>query len=290
MSDFKTLYIDLIDGFKDKTNIIEQGTQKFNYNELSKSLLDAYTTDIKNYWKNLIDLMDEPIIQKIESEKTRLGMRFGDLNFDNITSVVHYIADNIDINAHNKDIFTQIANEHPEWNESINWLVNAYNTAIQKLKPSEVPSFEGATWQDFVKTDAGWNYNDLNDLVRPLKNIDKKSYRQVRDNLTQESTTLNIDTIPHDIMPSAATDSAESQYTCKQSTDENAFYTRLIMPKYSRRLELEDLNRNFWVIGQTLSGLCDILFPDDPYFFKDVLEGILNELPQLWENIAYLWI
>lgn len=290
MNDFKTLYIDLIDGFKDKTNIIEQGTQKFNYNELSKSLLDAYTTDIKNYWKNLIDLMDEPIIQKIESEKTRLGMRFGDLNFDNITSVVHYIADNIDINAHNKDIFAQIANEHPEWNESINWLVNAYNTAIQKLKPSEVPSFEGATWQDFAKTDAGWNYNDLNDLVRPLKNIDKKSYRQVRDDLTQELTTSNIDTIPHDIMPSAATDSAESQYTCKQSTNENAFYTRLIMPKYSRRLELEDLNRNFWVIGQTLSGLCDILFPEDPYFFKDVLEGILNELPQLWENIAYLWI
>ena len=38
MNDFKTLYIDLIDGFKDKTNVIEQGTQKFNYNELSRRL------------------------------------------------------------------------------------------------------------------------------------------------------------------------------------------------------------------------------------------------------------
>ena len=32
-------------------------------------------------------------------------------------------------------------------------------------------------------------------------------------------------------------------------------FMRLIMPKYTRRVEIEDLNRDFWVIGQTITGI-----------------------------------
>ena len=66
-------------------------------------------------------------------------------------------------------------------------------------------------------------------------------------------------------------------------------YMRLIMPKYSRRVEVEDLNRNFWVIAQTLSALEAFLFGDEsPY--KDVFKGLLDETCQLWENVLYLWV
>lgn len=35
--------------------------------------------------------------------------------------------------------------------------------------------------------------------------------------------------------------------------DDNCDYLRLLMPMYPRRVEVEDLNRNFWVIGQTIN-------------------------------------
>ncbi|MCD8211237.1 MAG: hypothetical protein LUC37_06820 [Prevotella sp.] len=57
---------------------------------------------------------------------------------------------------------------------------------------------------------------------------------------------------------------------------------------YERTVEVEDLNRNFWVIGQVLSGLCAYLFDDDSPLVQ-MLQGLLDELIQLWENVAYLW-
>ena len=65
------------------------------------------------------------------------------------------------------------------------------------------------------------------------------------------------------------------------------YWTRLIMPKYLRKVEVEDLNRNFWVIAQTLSAVTAFLFGDDS--IKTQFQGILNELVGLWENVLYLW-
>ena len=66
------------------------------------------------------------------------------------------------------------------------------------------------------------------------------------------------------------------------------YWIRLIMPKYLRKVEVEDLNRNFWVIGQNVSAICAFLFgPEAP--FKKLFEDMLAEIVQLWENILYLW-
>lgn len=65
-------------------------------------------------------------------------------------------------------------------------------------------------------------------------------------------------------------------------------HLRLIMPKYLRRVEVESLNRNFWVIGQTLSGITAYL-TEDGSVYKTLLNGILDEITQLWENVLYLW-
>lgn len=66
-------------------------------------------------------------------------------------------------------------------------------------------------------------------------------------------------------------------------------YFRLLMPENTRRIVVEDLNRNFWVIGQCTSMICAYLFGDSSYF-KNIFQKILSEIVQLWENILYLWI
>lgn len=61
------------------------------------------------------------------------------------------------------------------------------------------------------------------------------------------------------------------------------------MPEYKRDVEIEDLNRNFWVIGQALSLLYAYIFDENSPLPK-LLSGILDEITQLWENMFYLWL
>jgi hypothetical protein len=61
------------------------------------------------------------------------------------------------------------------------------------------------------------------------------------------------------------------------------------MPEYERIVEIEDLNRNFWVIGQVLTGVLSFLFDEDSPI-NDLFNGMLDELAQLWENLLYLWV
>lgn len=64
---------------------------------------------------------------------------------------------------------------------------------------------------------------------------------------------------------------------------------RLLMPKNSRWVLVEDLNRNFWVLGNTIGGLCAYLFgAGSP--IRDIFERLVNELVQLWENTIFLWL
>lgn len=65
-------------------------------------------------------------------------------------------------------------------------------------------------------------------------------------------------------------------------------WIRLLMPTYLRNVEVEDLNRNFWVIGQVLDLI--LYYLDDPNgvlgrTFKDMA----NELEEMWNNVEYLW-
>ena len=55
-----------------------------------------------------------------------------------------------------------------------------------------------------------------------------------------------------DLSVSAAKNEGNLQYTKEKAEDD---YLRLLMPKYTRRCEVEDLNRNFWVIGQALNSV-----------------------------------
>jgi hypothetical protein len=60
------------------------------------------------------------------------------------------------------------------------------------------------------------------------------------------------------------------------------------MPQYGRRVEIEDLDRNFWVIAQTIAAISAYLFdPDNP--LSKMWEGLTREVSEIWENILYLW-
>ena len=65
-------------------------------------------------------------------------------------------------------------------------------------------------------------------------------------------------------------------------------WIRLLMPKYLRSVEVEDLNRNFWVIGQVLSQLLYYLFDPEGVLCK-TLKGLAEEIEEMWNNIEYLW-
>ena len=85
-------------------------------------------------------------------------------------------------------------------------------------------------------------------------------------------------------------DDNKLQYT-KDDTGNFTIYTnwlRLLMPQYGRKTEVEDLNRNFWVIAQTIAAISNYLFNGDNPILK-TLNGMLREITEIWENILYLW-
>lgn len=75
----------------------------------------------------------------------------------------------------------------------------------------------------------------------------------------------------------------------KYLQETNNVFVKLLMPQYERNVEIEDLNRNFWVIGQSLAGISAFLFSAGSPFTK-TFQGIIKEIIDIWENILYLWI
>lgn len=123
---------------------------------------------------------------------------------------------------------------------------------------------------DIINADAGYTFND-GPWVKPQYNVDGELYRNVRGK---------------DKILSVLKSSQNLQYTVSQN--QNPHWLRLLMPEYLRYVEVEDLNRNFWVIGQTIAALSAYLFDDDSPI-NEVLKNLLNEIAQLWQNIMYLW-
>lgn len=94
---------------------------------------------------------------------------------------------------------------------------------------------------DIQHGNAGNSFIKNGKWVRAWENIDGDNYSEVRDD---------------DKIESVLTSEKHLQFT--RNILEK--YIRLIMPKYTRRVEIEDLNRNFWVIGQALSAIGAYLF------------------------------
>lgn len=112
-------------------------------------------------------------------------------------------------------------------------------------------------------------YKIVKPWVIPWYNINGQTYSQVRD----------IDKIIGVLQ-----DSEQLQFT----QDSTHKWLRLIMPKNLRRVEIEDLNRNFWVIAQVVTGISAYLFDEAGGInkaLKDVIEAAIDQ----WENVENLW-
>ena len=61
------------------------------------------------------------------------------------------------------------------------------------------------------------------------------------------------------------------------------------MPRYGRKVEIEDLDRNFWVIAQVISAISSYLFDEDNNGVPKLIEGMAREISEIWENVLMLW-
>lgn len=184
------------------------------------------------------------------------------------------------------------------WNESVDDLIKDFNYYFYD---NTIEEYEDANGQDVNKdskifhagalknADAGANFVKEEDIVEkyedifkvkfpwviPWLNLNRKSYRTVR------GKDKNVDVLSN---------KEELQFTREEDLEKKyQQQIRLLMPENLRKVEVEDLNRNFWVMGQVTSLLGSYLFGDDAIIPK-TYNTILNEICQLWENIMYLWI
>lgn len=220
----------------------------FNF-PLSKLTKALSNVDKLNFWK-----------ERIEEYKEQEGLLYK--NKQDADTLFGAIQRKIDLT----DLYTYCINQTQKsfWNES-----------IQELVKKEKNLFTGEIFnqayevEDIRNADAGFSFQNLTNFVRPWNNLLKQNYKTCR---TDENNSVILN-------------KTQLQFTQKENTS-NAI--RLIMPKNTRRVEIEDLNRNFWVIGDVISGVCEFLFSNNG--LKGILQDIIPEIGELWENIFYLWV
>lgn len=149
-------------------------------------------------------------------------------------------------------------------------------------KPSEL-------WK-YVEYEEGGKTIKLRKLIEnnlwviPWYNLDGETYTTIRGEDLKLSV-MNLGDANDTLAPNYGKYFLD--FTRKYDTNESK-WMRLLMPQYKRRVEVEDLNRNFWVIAQTVSAMAAYLFdPKGPY--PKLIGGILNEILQLWENVLFMW-
>ena len=248
-------------------------------------MADTSISDISN--SRSYEYTDGEWRKRIEAVFNELTKSYGDsfINADYSKIQFEEIDNTIDFNKdekHLSNFFNKVEEELKDptiqgyWNESIVALYNYFKDSISK---DDYEENKDDDWNKRIKSikDANAGFSFLNDpYVKPDLNIDNDSYEDVRGDDKIESVLQN---------------SKNMQYTHTQEQIDGKIlnkYIRLLMPKYTRRVEVEDLNRNFWVIGQAL-GLMSAYLLDPESALNQILNAILNELGEIWNNIYELW-
>lgn len=244
--------------------------------------LNLRASNGENYSRRVNELWDQLMLHMANKTPStgnnHWGIRQSDFP-DGYEGIIEYINNNIDLDvaAENGKNFLEnyfdslSAGKH--WNESIAKLADYYYKIFKDSSGDTEIDKTNITLGDLRHADAANSFEKSESWVRPWKNIDDEDYSSVRNN---------------DKIMRVLTDDKNLQFTQQQHLDLNQ-YLRLIMPEYQRIVEVEDLNRNFWVIGQALTALCAFLFDDDSPL-PALLSALLDEIAQLWENIFFLWL
>lgn len=161
------------------------------------------------------------------------------------------------------------------WNESIDDIRKHFAEFYKSYIQAGYPQADKYDIREKIiarlkNSDAGFDFSG-EPWVKPETNIDDNTYSQVR----------GLDKIL------SVLDSNENlQFTSEQHDED--FIVRLIMPKYSRRVEIEDLNRNFWVISQALGSVIKLVVENDSPLIL-LMRDLIKETTEAWQNIYYLW-
>ena len=274
-------------------------------------LLNITPENRSNFWKDLIQLM-----RSFNNPQNNVTLQ--DLANDNVNSILGFINKYCDLkDMENEEreilvseIFNSLRNVYygtdtngDFWNESVQ---NAINYLIKNFYNSENQNSQLIAGVDFTRrhiknANAGLSFIDV-PWVEPNFNVNKKTYDNVRghDQIKDILANKNKMQFTHtqnqnDIDGKSAYNSDlinENDYAQVSENNVNSKalnkWIRLLMPQYGRRVEIEDLDRNFWVIAQVIAAISGFLFDDNspiPQMFKKLLDEIL----QLWENVMYLW-
>lgn len=193
-------------------------------------------------------------------------------------SIFDFINNNADLegSAFNK-FLTELSEKKLEdekinlWNESLNEAIQYYLNNMKIVNSNGIIPGTDYTYGDLFQADAGNSFDESKEKewVRPWKNINKIDYSQVRSG---------------DAIKSVLNSNENLQFT---NSNREKDYIRLLMPMYERNVEIEDLDRNFWVIGQVITGICKYIFDNGP--ITKEFENLLKEVGEIWENILFLW-
>lgn len=164
------------------------------------------------------------------------------------------------------------------WNESVIDAIDYFKTQVETYNPQEY--IYGSYNIEMLKrySDAGATFNgplQNTHWVEPFTNLNNYTYNAVR----------NADEIDQNIY--ALNNNSYLNFTRTQEHRADK-WLRLIMPTNVHHVEVEDLDRNFWVISIILSVISAYIF-DESSPLINMLEKIMDEITQLWENIGFLW-
>lgn len=177
-----------------------------------------------------------------------------------------------------------INNKEAHWNKSYQEAWKYFNTNFKNIDEN---NFNPWKYDDLYNSDAAYDFSE--NYVKPQKNIDERSYTEVRGISSND-----IEKVA-DFNELVAKISRHLQFTNNKSINAvdsvniTKNWLRLIMPTNARKVEIEDLNRNFWVIANVLAILCKYLF-DTNSPISQMFEKLLEEITETWENILFQWI
>lgn len=156
--------------------------------------------------------------------------------------------------------------------------ISPFNSSIKRYKDEIIPEINNSTFNTITFSIES-NYKPkkayvlLYPWVIPWYNNTGQSYSFVRG---------------ADKIISALANQNSLQFTQPKTDSITSKWIRLIMPQNIRRVEVEDLNRDFWVIGQVMAGIGAYLFdPNGP--IPKAINDMIQEIIDMWENIEYLW-
>lgn len=271
----------------------EKARKKQEDKQTLAEYLDLTSSNYSDFWRDILQTLFD------EDKTEQLGHYFLYANEIETESLLDYIQQRADFpdgeDGALADFYKEFDNkdrkeEDKFWNESVDDLFKYFydNIDNREYKPNDGITF---IRNSLLAANAGYKFSEstTEKIVRPYRkkihlSYDRinSSYHQVRDEVLGRTTKSY-----RNLQFTHTQDQTKVQDPYKDIFLKK--WIRLLMPKYSHRVEIEDLDRNFWVIGNVLAALCDYLFSSDENPYINLFKKILEEEAQLWENVLYLW-